>query len=776
MGSRELLCTIWRLDVGGPSHADTKKNTTIGFHSWQNLSLRSKFFALSFAVVVGFDLAFVLLWQPRANQFIVDLQSSEVQNELATAGEGMVPFLIQNQVAAIHETLDIIKGRHENWITLKFDDPEGNRIYPISPPTDLGSQDQVEIAQKVIFRGVHAATISAVVDFSVQQAELRKYGYSMIAFATVIFVLAMLVLALAFEVLIGRRAAGIAKATKSMAEGDFSTALPKASGDEIGRLVQGFAEMREQVFRTQESLSTAREDAEAAAHAKSQFLAVMSHEIRTPLNGLLGTLQLLEATDLSRKQKKMTSVMNTSGQLLLHHVNDVLDLYRLDAVAEENDNQRFDLVALVSEVMESMRSVADSQGNELFLVTEDLPEVSWGEPVRVKQVLFNLLSNANKFTKDGKIEIEVIQSKNEPFCSISVTDTGIGIAKRDLGRVFLDFEQIDTSQISTAGGTGLGLGISKRLVELMGGRISVESTPGMGSTFCFSWKSEGPTDTEVAMFEAALGSQVETNTSPLESHCLDVLTVEDNQINRFVIREMLENEGHRVSEASNGREAVKKAASHRYDLVFMDISMPEIDGIEATKAIRSSGEGSFDRPIIALTAHAFPEDIDVFKAVGMNDVLLKPISRDLLMEVLRSVSMKTEKNEGSEDSMETANLSLLDVGRLEEMSAAIGAGKTAKLAKSFILQADIGIKDLTSTRLAQEDLATVAASSHRLAGSAATFGAAKLRSILADIEGFAKQGDAHSYFANLRKLDEVWGDTRELLHAHYDWSSQKDFD
>ena len=391
--------------------AGTKTERSLLAHHrlWGDLSLRSKFILLFVVVVAGFDLAFILLWQPRANQFIVDLQSEEVRNELKTAGEGMLPYFFQNQIGAIHETLDVIKGRHPNWISLEFRDAGGSRIYPINQ-TPYDASSLIKLEENIFFREEVVASISAMIDFSEEQAVLRKYGYTMIVFATGIFALAMLAVAIFFEVLIGRRAAGLSKAAEAMAVGDFEAELPNVSGDEIGRLVQGFAEMRQNVFQTQKSLSEAREEAEAATLAKSEFLAVMSHEIRTPQNGLLGTLQLFGTTKLSGKQRKFLRIMNTSGELLLHHVNDVLDLSRLDAGKKKTVSMLFNPNALVTEVIESMRGVADSCGNELCNVTQATIEPTWGDSVRIQQVLYNLVSNANKFTKDGKISIEILQT------------------------------------------------------------------------------------------------------------------------------------------------------------------------------------------------------------------------------------------------------------------------------------------------------------------------------------------------------------------------------
>lgn len=749
------------------SKSDQTKLTWL-VRKWSNLSLRSKFLILLVSVIVGFDLAFVALWQPKASQFIVDLQSREVRNQLATAGEGMLPFLIQNQLAAIHETLDVIKDRHASWIVLVFKDAEGNRIYPISLPETDATASLVRIEEVVMFRGEVAATICAMVDFSAEQAVLRRTGYLIVGSVTGLFALAMVILGISFEVLIGRRVIKLSNAADGLAEGNFDADLPLTSGDEIGRLVHRFAEMRDNVFLTQNSLSKAREEAEAAGMAKSQFLAVMSHEIRTPLNGMLGTLQLLEKTKLSKQQNRYLTIMEASGELLLHHVNDVLDMSRLDSGKTKIIKTHFDLDALAKEVIDNMRSVAAKRGNKLICKNAANCQMVWGDSFRIRQVLYNLVSNAIKFTRDGNISIEISQFKRKSSITLSVSDTGIGIAENNIDRIFSDFERLDSSHMRVSGGTGLGLGISRRIVQAMGGKLSVKSELGKGSTFSFGWICDEPVGSlQHLPVNEALVTNADTP-STVVSDTLEILVVEDNHINRFVVREMLENEGHKVTEAHNGQQGINAAVTTRFDLIFMDISMPVMGGIESTKSIRRGNSASQNTPIIALTAHAMPDDIAAFRAAGMREALIKPISRRLLLEVLQKFGHGQPIGGVGKGLPDTEKTPILNGSHLENLICNIGKDNTVDRAKEFVSETDEVLRDISSKAADNWNLKHLAALVHKLAGSAAIFGATRFREILVDIEVAAKNGHLTGVDDCMPNLEPIWGETKLCLNAYLD--------
>ena len=385
----------------------------------------------------------------------------------------------------------------------------------------------------------------------------------------------------------------------------------------------------------EEELKQARDDALAGEKAKAELLAVMSHEMRTPLNGMLGTLELMQDTHLSARQEQYLEIIDTSGKLLLHHVNNVLDISRLDAGKFESDLKKFNLSELLTQICESQRPSAEAKGNRVSIDLAGIKEqFVIGDDVRLRQILLNILGNSVKFTQNGFISVEA-ERMAEDFVEIRVSDTGIGINDGDLDRIFEDFVTLDSSYGRTEAGTGLGLGITKRMIEAMGGTIGVESVKDEGSLF---WVKLVLPQTQID--ENVEGTALEKEYSPIVGQ--NILVVEDNHINLFVVREMLEKDGHTVVEAHDGKEGVALCKKQKFDAILMDISMPRMDGIEATTAIREGNGPSAKTPIIALTAHALPDEIIKFNEAGMNDTLIKPISRKQLRKSLR-VAFNIEK-------------------------------------------------------------------------------------------------------------------------------------
>jgi PAS domain S-box-containing protein len=383
----------------------------------------------------------------------------------------------------------------------------------------------------------------------------------------------------------------------------------------------------------EQELIKARDEAVAGEKAKANLLAVMSHEIRTPLNGMLGTLELIETDRLPEKQGRYVDIMRASGKLLLHHVNDVLQISRADAGKLDIASEPFSLPALVSELVDSQRGVAEHRGNTLGLSIGQGAE-GWvaGDPTRIRQVLLNLVGNAIKFTRNGAIELAVERTGLDILFRVS--DTGIGVPEADRERIFDEFVTLDASYARAAGGTGLGLPIARRLVQAMGGDIWVDADGSDGSVFCVRLPLS-----PVAVDPTGAGGDDAMPQAP-GARPLRVLVVEDNSINRVVVREMLEHEGHTVEEAHDGEEGVAMARRGAYDLVLMDISMPVLDGVEATRLIRAAEEPGRHVPIVALTAHALPGEIERFREAGLDDVLIKPISRRSLAAILARVPLR----------------------------------------------------------------------------------------------------------------------------------------
>ena len=411
--------------------------------------------------------------------------------------------------------------------------------------------------------------------------------------------------------------------------------------DESGRVMGGI-----ESFVDVTELSQAREQAEAASRAKSTFLAGMSHELRTPLNGVIGMTELLLGTNLDEKQRRHASLARSSGKTLLALINDVLDFSKIEAGKLELETIDFDLPPVVETVINNLSLMATEKGLRLIsTIDARVPSAVCGDPARLQQVLLNLTNNAIKFTQQGQVVIGVAldgEGEHNVVLRFAVSDTGIGIPPDHMDRLFRSFSQVDASTTRKYGGSGLGLSICKQLAELMGGQIGVESAPGAGSTFWFTihcGKSQGTTPRTTPVLEAgAIAAGADAGTEICGAR---ILLAEDDEISQEVAVELLKRAGHHCQAVSTGRQAVEEALKGEYDLILMDCQMPEMDGFEATRAIRKhEREAGLPRdrqdrlPIIALTANAIRGDRELCLEAGMDDYLAKPLEPRRLMEML----------------------------------------------------------------------------------------------------------------------------------------------
>jgi len=387
-------------------------------------------------------------------------------------------------------------------------------------------------------------------------------------------------------------------------------------------------------------LQLRREEAEAATVAKSRFLAAMSHEIRTPMGGVLGILELMLADRLTPRQHERARIARASAEELLRLLNDVLDFSKLEAGKVQPAEEAVDVRGIVAEVVELMAAGAEQRGLAIgWTATDAVPARIVTDPMRLRQVLTNLVSNAAKFTEAGSVEVRLDYApgaaegagRGADELVVEVADTGIGVPPAERERIFGHFEQADNSLTRRAGGSGLGLAISRRLVELLGGRIEALGRPGGGSVFRFTVRTRPAEETEGAG-EPAEKPAPEPRLGGVAP--MRVLVAEDNPTNQYLINAFLSAMGHSATTVGTGTEAVAAAAEGGFDVVLMDVQMPDMDGLAAARAIRRLPAPAGEVPIIALTANALPGDRELCLSQGMTDYLTKPLAATALRDAL----------------------------------------------------------------------------------------------------------------------------------------------
>ncbi len=502
----------------------------------------------------------------------------------------------------------------------------------------------------------------------------------------------------------------------------------------------------------EQELIDARDQAERTDKAKSQFLTVMSHEMRTPLNGILGVLDLLRTTSLDQRQSRYADIATASGEILLEHINEALDITRIETGALQLTPQDFDLSDLMTALTDVFDPLAREKNLNLTLDVEDqMRRAFHADSSRIRQILTNLVGNAIKFTDSGGISIKVrgIHGPKSTSLRIAVTDTGAGIPAELQDQVFEDFVALAHGEGRQARGDGLGLSISRRIAREMGGDVTLTSTVGHGSTFVLSL----PLD----RIEATHTPNTPVVHQPAEpARPCSILVVEDNTINRKVLGDMLTGMGHTVQEAVNGADCLAKVDDTAFDLIFMDISMPVMDGIEATQNLRSNPGPNQNAHIVGLTAHGREEYRDAAERAGMNRFHTKPIRLDALHSILADVTASSfPPNEG-----------IQTPGALADLISALGVPKVQTIGDTFFEE----LNAFLDVARAVDDGSALAEAAHKMKGAAALLGQEALETPLAAYEHDARAGDLNDSADRAHAMDKIAHEARtafdQALTAH----------
>jgi len=642
---------------------------------------------------------------------------------------------------------------------------------PVGPKragADLGAADVYErsaAALGVVFAHHDAAApaLDALLLARMHGLRVKRAALLSVAILTLLVVAYLWV---GFYTSVRRAVTSLDDVSRRMLTGEFTGPVTVEGRDELRQVVESFnrvaAGLRSEWQRAQDessraraaeaSLAKARDAAEAATRAKSEFLAMVSHEIRTPMNGVLGMTHLLLETPLDMQQREYAVTVRDSGRQLLTILNDILDFSKMEAGKLTLEEADFDLPGVVASVTTLLATRAREKGLALNVeISPDAPRSLRGDAGRLRQVLMNLVGNAVKFTDHGSVRVEVTretETQERVGLRFEIVDTGPGIAPEVQHRLFEEFSQVAELPARRAGGTGLGLAISRKIVSTMQGEIGVRSAAGIGSTFWFT----------VAL-RSALGETTPEAPSEPAVAPLRVLVAEDNAVNQKVVEGLLKRRGHSVDIVGTGRDAVKAASARSYDVVLMDVQMPEMDGVEATREIRRLPGEKGRVPIIALSASAMKEETDRCLAAGMVAHLQKPLDPVALVTILSHYAPAVPPEESRGGATPG-----VDEGYVRLLLDSLGPARLGQLVAELPEHARSHREQLGATR-AGADLGQLRASAHALSGMAASLGLTALAELTGAIEEACRAGRRADAESLCDKLDACFEESVVRLEA-----------
>jgi len=667
-----------------------------------------------------------------------------------------------------------------NMVGLSIENEQGQLLVKRSRNQPVAEGKIRNYSHALNFEGEHFGTIKIQWDIEPVEEKIYQHVNDVQLFISTMLILLTGLTVILFYWLTVRPVHRITTYLNSLSENRQQSHLhlPTSASSELALLSKSANELSDMMLQrdkrelellsTREELLIAHDEALSANRAKSGFLATMSHEIRTPMNAILGILGLLRDTTLNKHQKQLVQTGRDSGELLLTIINDILDFSKMEADKFQLECSAFDLHRMLSQSVKLLKHQADRKGLALILILEpDLPRYAKGDPDRLRQILINLINNAIKFTPEGSITVKTSHSTSHDDNFIfhcTVQDTGVGIAKELHSSIFQEFTMVDQTYSRNYEGTGLGLAICKRLASLMQGDIECSSELLKGSTFTFNIQLEHTDENKLDTREIFDGSH------KMPASNTRILLAEDNPANQMVIKYILEYADLQVDIVANGHEAVEAVRSIPYDIVLMDISMPEMDGLAATRAIRQLS-GQFGKvPIIALTAHALSGDKERFLKAGMTDYLSKPIDRNVALScIARWTGINSVQQPGNETQVTATDIGhadaedhYIDEQVMQQLVRDIAPDIVPELLTLYIEDAQYRTIQIQQA-IKHNDFKALEYETHTLGSSAAAHGNGKLHKLARRIENLCQLGNQQQALIQASSLLEVADESFRLL-------------
>jgi len=741
-----------------------------------------------FTVLVLVNLITASLARNVVSNFVFKQVEEQSRGSFALLAATAIDAVITEDIPLLETIAAQSLAQAPNMVGLTIENEKGDLLVQSLRPHSEANNDIRNYSYTIKFEGERFGTINIHWDIEPVQQEINRHVAEVQIFISAMLILLTGLTVILIHWLTVRPIRRITSHLTALSENKQLPLLKKTlyasrelellatSANDLAGMMQQRDQRERELLQTREQLQVAHDEALSANRAKSGFLATMSHEIRTPMNAVLGILGLLRDTSLDNNQLELVRTGRDSGELLLTIINDILDFSKMEADKLELEHTSFDLHRLLANSTELLKPQADQKSLALILfLNPNLPRYTKGDPDRLRQILINLINNAIKFTPSGKVTIKASAStvNNENFIlHCSVQDTGIGIAKHLQTSLFEEFTMVDQSHSRNHQGTGLGLAICKRLATLMHGKIDFSSKPGIGSTFVFT-----------PLLEMANESECENEQESQEYQQLPaantrILLAEDNPANQLVIKSILEYAGLQVDIVANGREAVDAVRSIPYDIVLMDISMPEMDGMIATRKIRQLSGQASKLPIVALTAHALSGDKKHFIEAGMNDYLSKPIDRNAMLYCIsrwtKSSNPQMPQSDPVTPQADTSSADtndkpddlpdepFVDEAVLKQLARDTSPEIVPELLLFYIEDARKRVEKIQNA-ITEHDAKTLEFESHTLGSSAAAHGNAKLHTLARRVEHLCQQSNHELAFADADLLSLIADDSFRLL-------------